>query len=172
MDEYDCRDPMAIRFPDGRHLAVGDQEPVAVPLRLLPEEPPREPEVPRVLPVPSGHRVDLSVLVEPFRRGRQGHRIEPVRDREVEGGGSRKEEQVEVRMAAGELLRDGDRAGGVAESEGIRGNVPGDLRHRGPSMDRLQKTLAVPGTSWRAARPRDVAPHLSNENVAARRSFQ
>ena len=163
---------MAIRLADRRHLAVGNQEPIVPPIRLPSEEPSREPEVSRILSVPTAHGMDLPALVEPFRCGGQGHRVEPVRDREVEGGGPREEEQVQVGMTAGELLRNRNRAGGVAESEGIRGNVPGDLRHRGPSMDRLQKTLAVPGTSRSAARPRDVAPHLSNENVAARRSFQ
>src|SRR5206468_6280804 len=161
-DVLDTVDFVAIPLPYPRHLAVGNHDPITPPIPLPPEEPSREPEVSRILSVPTAHGMDPSALVEPLRRRREGHRVEPVRDREVEGGGPREEEQVQVGMTAGELLRNRNRAGGVAESEGIRGNVPGDLRHRGPSMDRLQKTLAVPGTSRSAARPRDVAPHLSN----------
>ena len=92
VDEGDRRDAMVNRLSHRGHLSVGDHETEALPVRFLSKESARDPEVLGVLPVPPPHRADLPPFVEPLRRRRKGHRVEPARDREVEGGGAREEE--------------------------------------------------------------------------------
>src|SRR3989442_3156095 len=105
--------------------------------------------------------------MEPLRGRRERHRIEPARDRKVEGGGTREEEEGEVRMAADELLRDRHSPRRVAEPEGVHRDVPRDARHRvveGPVGDKgrghLRRSPAKPyhrPRRWSRVDPRRLA---------------
>jgi hypothetical protein len=54
--------------------------------------------------------------MKPRGRWRQWHRVEAVRDRQIERGRTCEEEEVQVRMAALQFTSDRDRAGGVPEA--------------------------------------------------------